>query len=797
MRRGVTRPRRGARRLALWLGVAALGATVSTIGGTPFSPPTASSGPLTLTQSWLHVLDDAPCGVAEASPVEATLDGSGPSVEVGDRSGTVYAFHLADGSPTPGWTSGAPSATGGSGQACGITGSDSTTAAPAVGVNGIAVPGKPPIDSTASVTTTAAGSTVYFDAGNAAAPMEGGYYAYGEGGQFEWMHQATDPSTDDVPDTGVQASPTVGVAGGAPFVVAGSLGQETAALHTGSGTLLDGWPFFSADSVFSTAAVGDLYGTGQDEIVVGGASTAGFAYGRHYQNGGHLRILNAHGGLICAADTNEEIDSSPAVGPILPGGALGIATGTGSFYPTSDEDTVKVFDTRCTQVWSQTLDGTTGGSPALADVQGNGQLAIVEGTVASNGSGSVWALDATTGAVIWRVRAIGAVIGSVTTADLSGDGYQDVIVPTTRGLEILDGQSGDELADVDDGSGDGGVPAGQVYGFQNAPLVTADPGGAIGITVAGYFAVPGSPDGDVQGMVQHFTVEASNGALVDEAGGWPQFHHDSELSGFTGTPTSQLSACAIPPAASPGYLTVASDGGIFTFGGAQYCGSTGNLTLNKPIVGMATTPDRGGYWLVAADGGVFCFGAAPFYGSTGAITLNQPIVGMAATPDGAGYWLVAADGGVFTFGDAAFYGSEANVPNLDVVGIASSPDGEGYWEVTSNGTVLAFGDAGFYGDAHQLTLAAPIVGIAPDAVTGGYWLVGADGGVFDFNAPFFGSAGALPLRKPVVGIEGTDDGGGYWIVASDGGIFSYGDATFSGSEGGTRLNRPMVGVVGY
>ena len=68
---------------------------------------------------------------------------------------------------------------------------------------------------------------------------------------------------------------------------------------------------------------------------------------------------------------------------------------------------------------------------------------------------------------------------------------------------------------MDDGSGNGGVGAGQVYGFQNAPLVTDDPDGAIGITVAGYFAVPDSPDHDVQGMVQHFTVNGSNGALVD------------------------------------------------------------------------------------------------------------------------------------------------------------------------------------------------------------------------------------------------------------------------------------------
>jgi hypothetical protein len=784
-------------RLLAWTGAVAVGVGVLTIGGTPFSAPTESTEPLTLTQTWIHDLDDAPCGVAEASPVEVTLDQSGPSVEVGDRAGDLYAFHLSDGSVPAGWSTSPPSATVGSGQACGITGNDSATTSAAVGTNGINVPGNPPIDSTASVVSTSAGSDVYFDAGNAADPMVGGYYAYGPSGTLLWNEFATDPSTDAVPDTGVQASPTIGSAGGVPFVDAGSLGQQTDALRAADGTLLNGWPFFSADSVFSTAAVGDLYGTGQDEVVVGGASTAGFAYGRHYQNGGHLRILNDHGGLICAANTNEEVDSSPAVGPILPGGALGIATGTGTFYTASDEDTVKVFDTRCDQVWSDTLDGATGGSPALADVQGNGQLAVVEGTDQDNGAGSVWALDASTGAVIWKVPAIGGVIGSVTTADLSGDGYQNVIVPTTGGLEILDGQTGAELVHVDDGSGNGGVAAGQVYGFQNAPLVTDDPDGAIGITVAGYFAVPDSPDHDVQGMVQHFTVNGSNGALASEAGGWPQFHQNAQLSGFVGTAATNLAGCQIPPAASNGYLTVAADGGVFSFGGQQYCGSTGNIALNKPIVGMAMAPDNGGYWLVAADGGVFCFGTAQFYGSTGGIHLNQPIVGMAATPDGGGYWLVAADGGVFSFGDAQFYGSGASVPNAHVVGLASTPDGEGYWEATSSGTVLAFGDAGFYGDAHSLALAAPIVGIAPDPVTGGYWLVGADGGVFDFNAPFLGSAGSIPLREPVVGMEATDDGDGYWLVAADGGVFSYGDAPFSGSEGGTRLNAPMVGIAGF
>jgi hypothetical protein len=44
---------------------------------------------------------------------------------------------------------------------------------------------------------------------------------------------------------------------------------------------------------------------------------------------------------------------------------------------------------------------------------------------------------------------------------------------------------------------------------------------------------------------------------------------------------------------------------------------------------MTATADGGGYWFVAADGGVFSFGDAHFYGSTGNIHLNQPVVGMA------------------------------------------------------------------------------------------------------------------------------------------------------------------------
>ena len=120
-----------------------------------------------------------------------------------------------------------------------------------------------------------------------------------------------------------------------------------------------------------------------------------------------------------------------------------------------------------------------------------------------------------------------------------------------------------------------------------------------------------------------------------------------------------------------GYWLVASDGGIFSFGDAQFYGSTGSIHLNKPIVGMAATPDGGGYWLVASDGGIFAYGDAQFYGSTGSIHLAQPIVAMAGMPDGGGYWFTAADGGLFNYGNAPFYGAAAGPGLGTVVGMAT------------------------------------------------------------------------------------------------------------------------------
>ncbi|HEX4433639.1 MAG TPA: hypothetical protein VH012_02340 [Acidimicrobiales bacterium] len=252
-----------------------------------------------------------------------------------------------------------------------------------------------------------------------------------------------------------------------------------------------------------------------------------------------------------------------------------------------------------------------------------------------------------------------------------------------------------------------------------------------------------------------------------------------------------------PPASSQGLALTARDGGVFTYGTAQFVGSMGGQRLNAPVVGMAETPDGGGYWLIASDGGIFSFGDARFYGSVGGQHLNAPVVGIASTPDGQGYWLVASDGGVFAFGDARFAGSMGGQHlNAPVVGVAAA-DAGGYWLVASDGGVFTFGDAAFAGSMGGQHLNAPVAGIASSPNGTGYWLLGTDGGIFTFgNAVYFGSVPGQGIvgQPPVVGISRTPSGAGYWLVGASGAVYSYGDAAFLGALTGVRLVATLSGI---
>ncbi len=263
-------------------------------------------------------------------------------------------------------------------------------------------------------------------------------------------------------------------------------------------------------------------------------------------------------------------------------------------------------------------------------------------------------------------------------------------------------------------------------------------------------------------------------------------------------------------AATHGYWLVGSDGGIFTFGSARFYGSTGSLTLQRPVVGIVPTVDRGGYWLDASDGGVFAFGDAGFHGSIPGLGLNPagsgkpnsldaPIVGMVPSADGGGYFMVGSDGGVFAFGDAQFAGSCPGIGGCAGAAVAVMPDasGNGYWLVTQSGHVYTFGDAQYYGAPGPQGVPVTSAVRTPDGK--GYWILFANGGVANYgDAASLGSpVGQFGGLNPAAAIFTTSDGGGYWVASANGTVDNYGDAPSDGSMAGTRLNGSIIAATGW
>jgi hypothetical protein len=276
---------------------------------------------------------------------------------------------------------------------------------------------------------------------------------------------------------------------------------------------------------------------------------------------------------------------------------------------------------------------------------------------------------------------------------------------------------------------------------------------------------------------------------------------------FTGSRAYSLTIQ--PKQTAHGYWLVAGDGGIFSYGQVGFYGSTGNLTLQRPVVGMTPTGDRKGYWMVATDGGEFAFGDAGYYGSLPGLgyhpagsglpkSLNAPIDAMVASPDGKGYLMVAQDGGVFAFGDAQYHGSCPAIGSCNGTVVAVIPNkGEtGYWVVTSTGHVYGFGTGSLGQPAGQNS--SPITGAAATPSGNGYYVVDALGQVFsygDANKP--GSLPNMVRGDSVVGIVPVDTGTGYWLMTAEGEVFSYGGAPKDGERYPAVLNAPVVTAAGY
>ena len=419
--------------------------------------------------------------------------------------------------------------------------------------------------------------------------------------------------------------------------------------------------------------------------------------------------------------------------------------------------------------------------------------------------------------------------GVVADAD-SACGRIGVMAPLLYGL-YDEGSYGTAFADVRSGNTDmtgsngGAYPATTNYDAATG-IGSAYPAGITCPSVSSVSAGYAGATVTVNGLgLEHATIDfgstpatvqiatATSATVTVPAGSGTVTVSASSIAGSSGHTSPFTYGTPPPPPPAPprhGYWLVGSDGGIFTFGSAQFYGSTGSLHLQRPVVGIVPTTDRGGYWLDASDGGIFAFGDAGFYGSIPGLglhpagsglpdSLDAPIVGMVPSADGGGYFMVASDGGVFAFGDARFAGSCPGIGGCSGAAVAVMPDatGNGYWLVTQSGHVYTFGDAPYYGAPGPQSVPVTSAVRTPDGR--GYWILFANGAISNFgDAGVYGSpAGLMGGLDPATAIFTTSDGGGYWVAAANGAVASYGDAPNDGSMLGTHLNGSIIAATGW
>ncbi|HEC10686.1 MAG TPA: hypothetical protein ENI86_14150 [Acidimicrobiales bacterium] len=218
-------------------------------------------------------------------------------------------------------------------------------------------------------------------------------------------------------------------------------------------------------------------------------------------------------------------------------------------------------------------------------------------------------------------------------------------------------------------------------------------------------------------------------------------------------------------------------------------------------------PSGGGLLTAYRSGEVTGAGGAPTYDDCNAdspisgkrkrpmLDSGEVVTSISPTPAGDGYWLFTNRGRVLDCGSAEHFGDLSAITLAgEVIDSVATPTGRGYYMVGADGGVFAFGDAVYRGSVPEVlpgvTLNAPIVAITVTGSNQGYRMVAADGGMFNFgDARYFGSVPevlpGVPLAGPVIDMVASDTG--YLIVADDGGIFNFGVSPFHGSLGATSI----------
>jgi hypothetical protein len=588
-----------------------------------------------------------------------------------------------------------------------------------------------------------------------------------------------------------------------------------------------GYPNDYSDAVFATPAIGDVTGSGQQDIVFGSFDHYVYALG---PSG---RVLP--GFPINRADT---IWSSPALADVSHTGVMDIIEGgdaTGWQGPSGGPRCYNgwISDYRYLfgaprLVWERCVGETVWSSPAVTTF--GTTPVVVAGTSWFYGPGrtvlpaeqQIYAWNAATGATMpgWPVTVhnpkggpAAATFGSPAVGPLVDGGGNAVVESScahcTSGPSLVTAwtQTGHQLWQTEVSPGSQLIASPSIVDVAGSATNDVLIGNAAGLFVLNALTGQKVESTGLQPINSSCNVEGTpvTMAVPGSATGYMMFTN----CGFKGPGVpvnTYLRGYAVPAPPADSHkasgISTALPWPMFRANPQR----TGVPDPNGVTAARCSRPRRpNGYRVVAAGGAVYGFGASARCGDLSQQIVPGRVAGVASTPDGGGYWLALQDGAVYAFGDAKSYGDlrDADVggrapnaaPGAPITSISSTPDGKGYYLLAGDGSVYTFGDARFAGSEGGWQANGVPIAIATDDATGGYWIVTTTGHVYNFDARFLGSK-TTGHRSPIVGIGAQPSGTGYWLVTQSGYVYGFGTAPLRGQEPGVKTVGITVPVSG-
>jgi hypothetical protein len=575
------------------------------------------------------------------------------------------------------------------------------------------------------------------------------------------------------------SSPTIADVNGdgRPEIV---IGHQNGLLHViggANGRDIPGWPQQAGAAIDSTPAVGDLFNNGQKEVVVG----LGSLWVRNQQGG--VAVFNANGSLHCRFRTLDDGSVWANTGvpdgytePVFSSPAIGDINGDG--YPDivfgSFDSHIYAIDRNCNKIMDYYVEDSVWSSPALYDVNGDGRMEIFIGSDQAPG-GIHNGTGGTFRALQWSPGAPG-------NAQVLWQHQLNDTVFSSPAVGDIDGDGRPEVV----------VGGGNFYNGSDGRKVFAwhvDDGSSIpGWPVAtGGSTMPSPALGDLTGNGVPEVVASSTDGWVRAYNGNGSLRWATHLWAFS---PQQAGG----PAASPIIADMNGDGRNDVGVGNNY----GYFVLNGINGAITATLDTLESHESAGAVGNFGSGVgwrlvvAGF--NTPNLTSRLQAFAMPA-PRTTPPWPMFRRDPLHQAGPVALHLLPAG--QCRPSGVSAHPlaaSSYGYWIVGADGGVYALRGAPFYGSAVG-RIRGTGVAIAATHSGRGYYVLDDSGDIFTFgDARSLGSMAGFRLNAPIIALAPTPSGRGYWLLGSDGGVFSFGDARFYGSMGGTRLNAPVISM---